>query len=354
MDNQKEIIIIGAGLSGLTLAYLLSKQNISVTILEGSERIGGRIQTTKGNLETPLELGATWFSDIHKHLLSLLEELGIKKYNQLAKGKSLFQTKSFEPVQEFEVPESESPSYRVEGGTSTLINTLYNKIKNQSSVYYNHQVVSIAEAEEEIVVTTSNGKVFKGIQVIICMPPQLISTAIKFSPPLPNTIDSILPTVQTWMAGSIKFVLEYERPFWRENGYSGMLFSHSGIINEMYDHTNIEENKFGFTGFLNGGVAPYPQEIRKENVLKQLELLLGKEALNPTFYQDKVWTNEFILKDSQIIQHPHQNNGHPVFQDSYYSNRLLIAGTETAQEYPGYMEGAVISAKNVFDQIMSS
>jgi monoamine oxidase len=36
---------------------------------------------------------------------------------------------------------------------------------------------------------------------------------------------------------------------------------------ERYDHTNIEEDKYGFTGFLNGGAAGFRTEVRKANVL---------------------------------------------------------------------------------------
>jgi monoamine oxidase len=55
MHSNKRIFIIGGGLTGLTLAYLLSKSKYNVTILEASRRLGGRIHTKKGKLETPLE-----------------------------------------------------------------------------------------------------------------------------------------------------------------------------------------------------------------------------------------------------------------------------------------------------------
>lgn len=74
---SKRIVLIGGGLSALTLAYLLSKQSIRVTIVEASSRLGGRIQTITGERETPLELGATWFSDMHQNLIHLLEELDL-------------------------------------------------------------------------------------------------------------------------------------------------------------------------------------------------------------------------------------------------------------------------------------
>lgn len=153
------------------------------------------------------------------------------------------------------------------------------------------------------------------------------------------------------MAGSVKFTLEYDQPFWRNQGYSGMLYSHAGIIMEMYDHTNFEENKFGFTGFLNPAAAAYAPEVRKESVLRQLKDLLGEQVLKPMTYFDKIWTDEFILIGSQVIQRPHQNNGHPLLQQGYMNGKLFFAATETSTEYSGYMEGAVIAAQYIAGKI---
>lgn len=352
MKNHKEVLIVGAGLSGLTLAYLLSRHNISVTIVEASGRIGGRINTLKGKRETPLELGATWFSDMHLNLISLLQELGLHKYSQFTSGKSLFQTSSFTPVQEFEVSPAEPPSYRIAGGTQTLTDALYSALQ-PDDILYNTPVVSIQETQEGLRVTTANHNEYTSDRVVLCLPPQLIASEIQFTPQLPDPVHAVLKTAQTWMAGSIKFVLEYDHPFWRQDGYSGMLFSHCGIITEMYDHTHFEGDKYGFTGFLKNDSAIYSQEVRKEKVLKQLELLLGKAALHPLSYQDKVWTDAFINNNNPIIQKPHQNNGHPIFERSYLNKKLFFAGTESSPRYSGYMEGAIISAKTAFQKLIN-
>ncbi|PWJ37922.1 flavin monoamine oxidase family protein [Sediminitomix flava] len=349
---KERIIIVGGGLSGLTLAYLLSKNNIHAKIVEASSRIGGRIQTIKGKHDTPLELGATWFSDLHQHFLALIDELGLQKYKQFTEGISLFQTNSFEPPQQFFVPENESPSYRLAGGTQKLIDTLVAQLDRQN-ISLNTKVTSISEVDNELELRTSDGESLSADKVILCLPPQLIGSQIQFSPELPKELSAVLPTVQTWMSGSLKFVVEYEQAFWRKNGYSGLLFSHSGIISEMYDHTNIEENKFGFTGFLNPTTDSYSQEQRKEFVLEHLKKLLGNEALSYISYFDKVWTDEFIVGDHQIIHRPHQNNGHPLLQQSYMKDKLLFAGTETATKFEGYMEGAVISANKVYERLHS-
>lgn len=337
MKDYPRVIIVGGGLSGLTLAYQLSKININAQILEASERLGGRINTIKGTLETPLELGATWFSEVHPNLLNLISDLNLSIYSQFSKGVSLFQTKSFEPAQKFHVPESDSPSYRLAGGTQILIETLLSKLPEEN-IYLNTKVVSVKEVSEAIQVETKDGQLFVADKIVICIPPQLISKTINFSPNLPGELIDLLPNVQTWMAGAIKFVIEYSSPFWRNLGYSGMLYSHAGIISEMYDHTNYEGNKFGFTGFLNGGASSYPSEIREEFVIKQLVELFGEGAEGRISYSDKVWTDEFILEGNPIIQRPHQNNGHYLLQQGYMNNKVIFASTETSEQYPGYME----------------
>ena len=347
---KERILIVGGGLSGLTLAYLLSKRNIEAKILEASPRLGGRIQTIKGTLKTPLELGATWFSDMHKNMFNLLNELGLQKYEQFSKGKSLFQTKSFEPPQEFFVPASQSPSYRIADGTQVLIDALATQLDNEN-IKLNTKVEAITDIGNALEVKTSKGQKIQADKVILCVPPQLVDSQIQFSPELPNSVTKVLPTVHTWMAGSIKFVLEYDNPFWRNNGYSGMLFSHSGIVSEMHDHTNAKENKFGFTGFLNGGAISYSQEVRKEFVIRQLSELLGNEVLNYSSYSDKVWSDKFVVSESQTILRPHQNNGHTLLQNSYLNDKLFFSGTETATEFGGYMEGAIISAFKVNKRI---
>ncbi|TZF84739.1 FAD-dependent oxidoreductase [Pedobacter sp. BS3] len=350
MKSEERIIIIGGGLSGLTLAYLLSKRNSSAIVLEASSRLGGRIQTIKGALETPLELGATWFSDMHPNLLSLIDELGLQKYPQFSKGISLFQTKSFEQPQKFFIPEAENPSYRLAGGTQLLIDALAQNLPDKN-ICLNTKVAAIQETANGLLLETSGKEKLQADKVIICIPPQLTATQIRFSPELPEALYAVLPAVQTWMAGALKFVLEYESAFWRNEGYSGMLYSHAGIITEMYDHTNFEENKFGFTGFLNSGAATYPQEVRREFVLRQLAELLGEQALTPVAYFDKIWTDEFISAGAQVIQRPHQNNGHPLLQQGYMNGKLFFTGTETAAEFAGYMEGAVIAAKSAAQRI---
>ncbi len=73
---------------------------------------------------------------------------------------------------------------------------------------------------------------------------------------------------------------------------------------------------------------------------------------NYTKYNEAVWRQEpftFLPYDDHIL--PHQHNGHPAYQNAYNEGRLYLAGSETATQFPGYMEGAVRSAYDVADRI---
>ena len=58
-SNKKSILVIGAGIAGITAARHLQNNGHQVTVLEGRDRLGGRIHTKKfGN--TSIDLGAAW------------------------------------------------------------------------------------------------------------------------------------------------------------------------------------------------------------------------------------------------------------------------------------------------------
>lgn len=347
---MEKIVIVGAGLSGLYLANLLQEAGKEVVVLEAADRLGGRIHTIQGVEATPMELGATWFSDMHPRLLALLGKLNLDKFPQFSAGISLFQTKSFEPPQKFYIPESEAPSYRIAGGTGALITKLASQLP-ATVIQTKQRVQEIQETEKGLEIVTGTGDHYSADKVILCIPPQLAGVSIQFSPALPESLATVLPSVQTWMAGAIKFTIEYAAPFWREAGYSGMLYSHAGIVMEMYDHTNFEATKFGFTGFLNGGAANYSAVVRKELVLQQLVLLLGEKAGDALSYQDKIWMDDLLVSGNPIAQRPHQNNGHPLFQAGYMKDRLFFCNTETATAFGGYMEGAVRAVEALFSTV---
>jgi monoamine oxidase len=82
-QKPKRVLILGAGLSGLTAAYKLQQSGIAVTILEAQNRIGGRIFTHTMDEESQLtiELGAEWVGESHTKLKGYCKDFGLKLNN---------------------------------------------------------------------------------------------------------------------------------------------------------------------------------------------------------------------------------------------------------------------------------
>ncbi|MBW8308571.1 MAG: FAD-dependent oxidoreductase [Candidatus Paracaedibacteraceae bacterium] len=79
---KKHIYIIGAGIAGLIAAYELKKLGHTVTILEGSDRLGGRVFTYRfrEGADRPYgELGAMRFPVTHDYTLHYIHELQLNK-----------------------------------------------------------------------------------------------------------------------------------------------------------------------------------------------------------------------------------------------------------------------------------
>src|SRR6476660_6096620 len=75
MQNQRTVVVIGAGISGLVCAYRLKTLGVDVALIEKSDRVGGVIQTERidGFL---IERGPNSAQGTEE-LMALVDELGI-------------------------------------------------------------------------------------------------------------------------------------------------------------------------------------------------------------------------------------------------------------------------------------
>ncbi|XP_055369450.1 probable flavin-containing monoamine oxidase A isoform X3 [Betta splendens] len=89
-----DVIIVGAGLSGLSAAYLLRKKDakLRVLVLEGKDRVGGRTLTadipSAGGVDR-WDFGGQWVGSTQTHVLQLITELGLETYPQYSTGRKV-------------------------------------------------------------------------------------------------------------------------------------------------------------------------------------------------------------------------------------------------------------------------
>ncbi|KAM4527547.1 putative flavin-containing monoamine oxidase A [Odontesthes bonariensis] len=86
-----DVVIVGAGLSGLSAAHLLRKRDakLRILILEGKDRVGGRTVSSEipaANGVDRWDFGGQWVGSTQTHLLDLIKELGLELYPQYNVG----------------------------------------------------------------------------------------------------------------------------------------------------------------------------------------------------------------------------------------------------------------------------
>lgn len=347
---ETDILIIGGGLTGLTLAYLLRNSERNVLVIEARDRIGGRILTVGGQDQATVEMGATWFGPEHTKFKSLLDELRLGTFKQKLGNTAIYEPTSMSPHQLVSLPQEQHGSYRIEGGTSALIKALASHLTDEQLIL-GEQIKKITVRDNNMVLESSSTEI-QANQVVSTLPPKLLAETIEIDPKLPENIIEILSGTHTWMGDSIKFGFTYHDPFWLDNGTSGTVFSNVGPVNEMYDHSTFDENHNAIKGFLNSSYFSLSKDERLKLILQQLRKYYGSSVENFIEYHEKVWTNEpytYIPYSSHVL--PHQNNGHKIFHKSYFDHKLYIAGSETSEIAPGYMEGAIQSANYIFSKI---
>lgn len=86
---ERNVVIIGAGPSGLTAARKLKAAGLSVAVLEARDRVGGRTwsDTIDGAF---LEIGGQWISPDQEALSELVEELGLETFARYREGESVY------------------------------------------------------------------------------------------------------------------------------------------------------------------------------------------------------------------------------------------------------------------------
>ena len=331
---KQNIIIIGAGLSGLYLAYLL-QEKYKVTILEARERIGGRIHSIDNH-----DMGPSWIWPHQTHILELVEELDLDLFSQYTHGNALYDTKA--SLQRF-TPQASSSSYRMQGSLTQLVETLYKSLK-ESDVIFSQDITKIIESEKNVeVISTSKG--YKADYVISTLSPRLASK-LSYTPKLPNELLNRLQSTQTWMGHSAKCVIEFEESFWRKESLSGFVFSHLGPLGEIHDAST--QDKAALFGFVQANAN---MQTFEDDVKAQVLRLFGSSTSNITAIYLVDWRKEQLSASKEdtkpLSTHPHYG-----IDTSNYSKRILFSSTEFSEYEGGYLEGAVIRANMIANTLL--
>lgn len=212
-------------------------------------------------------------------------------------------------------------------------------------------VTAIAQDAAGVTVQTPRGA-WRARYVVVTAPPPL-AARIVYDPPMPAARDGL--TQRLPMGCVIKAHIAYARPFWREQGLTGLVLSDATEFGPWFDHSPPLGSAGALVGFFDGGPAQRwadrPAEERRAQVLKDIARYLGEAALHPTDYLEEVWTRAPLHRGGYVASAgPGVLTAFgPALLDPV--GRIHWAGTETAEAWVGYIDGAIRSGERVAKEV---
>lgn len=193
---------------------------------------------------------------------------------------------------------------------------------------------------------------WRGRYVVVTVPPSM-AARIEYQPPLPAQRDGL--TQRMAMGCVIKLHIAYAKPFWRMNGLTGMVLSDRTEFGPWFDHSPERGAAGGLVGFFVGRSAQRwadrSANARRDQALKDIAFYLGDEALKPVDYIEEVWAAAkwhrggygatpglgVLTAFGPALREP--------------IGRIYWSGTETADAFAGYIEGAIRSGEHSAQEI---
>ncbi|KXT83192.1 putative monoamine oxidase [Streptococcus oralis] len=334
-------IIIGAGLSGLYMAYRLQEAGKDYLILEAKDQAGGRASGLETGNQRELELGATWFwPDFDKELASLVADLQLETFDQKT-GTYLYE-KSIHDIRSFE--RAFSDGRRISGGMSQLIKALL-AVLDPKKIHYQEAARSVRLESDHVTVKTDEHE-WTGNQVFLALPPRLAAKTIEFHPSLPENLMANWLGTASWMAPHAKYLAQFSRAFWFDKGLTGNAMSHLGPLTEIHDISDSNEENASLFGFF-GIPAQERQALGEEQLKKlaraQLVRLLGLETLQYLEKESiKDWSvDPYLATETDqdfSLSHPHPATARIPGE---WNDFLVGIASEFAPTTPGFLSGAI-------------
>jgi monoamine oxidase len=192
-------------------------------------------------------------------------------------------------------------------------------------------------------------------QVILAVPPAL-AHRLAYSPALPKGKAALLRAL---VPGSLtKAEAVYPKPYWRDAGLSGQGVSDVGPASVTFDNSPPDGSVGVMFSFIGGSAhdrwAALPAAQRRAQVLDGFAAYFGDQARNPVDYFEQDWTKERWTRGCPVA---HAAPGvltkyGPWLRRSV--GRVHFAGTETADYWLGYMDGAVRSGERAAREVLAA
>ncbi|MEU4446190.1 FAD-dependent oxidoreductase [Actinosynnema sp. NPDC050801] len=372
--DDRPVVVVGAGASGLAAAAVLADAGCDVLCLEARNRPGGRLLSIRADSTRPdstgttqpgsthpdgtgaggedaLDLGATWFWDGEQRVQDLVARLGLDTFAQHTAGSAIFQdAKGTHRLQGNPI---DGPAHRYTAGADALTDGLAATLP-AGALRLNTPVTAIRATTGGLAVQTADTTHVAG-HVVLAVPPALALARIDFGDALPTDLVGLARATPVWMGAVVKVIAVYPDAFWRHDGLAGAAFSYTGPLQELHDMSGPLGHPAALFGF---GTATATTTSTgpafRQAVIEQLTELFGPAAARPSALHVHDWSTEHWTSPPDVHR---LNNyslfGHPRYRQPALDGRLHWASTETT-DYTGHLEGALAGGQRAARTVLSA
>ena len=197
--------------------------------------------------------------------------------------------------------------------------------------------------------------IFSARRAVVAMMPSDI-LRIRFDPELPPQKQALtkgfarLPRLPI-----VKLSVIYPTPFWRSMGLNGSMQSDRAPLQLVFDNSPEDGSMGVLSGFLSVTEAPEfaHRERREARVLEELARYFGKQAFDAVGYVEKDWAiDPFSTGCITPLTPGILSESGPALREP--TGPIHWAGTETAEAWCGFMDGAVRSGERAAAEILVS
>jgi monoamine oxidase len=221
-------------------------------------------------------------------------------------------------------------------------------------IIFDTPVRAISQDDNGVTVESARGS-WSAKQVIVAVPLPL-SVRIQYQPPLPSERDILAQHMP--MGSVIKYWVAYEKPFWRDSGFNGIVISTDPPSNLVCADLTPPSGAPGLLiGFIEGSNAMkwtgHPIEERKKAIVDRFVSFFGPQAAHPIDYEDQDWPSDpwsrgcYVASMAPGIM---TTVGKTIRQPF---GRIHWAGTETSERWMGYIDGAIRSGDRAAAEILA-
>jgi len=190
-------------------------------------------------------------------------------------------------------------------------------------------------------------------RAVFAMAPALCGR-LRYSPPLPGNRDQLCQRMP--MGAVTKVHVLYEEPFWRTDGLNGQIVAPGSVLESTFDNSPDDASHGAIVGFVAGDdcrrMEAAGPEARQKAVLAELEGAFGPRARTPIEIVEQHWPAEPFTRGGPVaVSAPGALTAlGPGLREPV--GPLHWAGTETATQWCGYLDGALSAGIRAADEVL--